>query len=329
MNEKHDPKMVRIPPYIGEKPLVGRYYMAECERCGWLGSSSELTDDCQCTREVDGAYCLGHTLEVEPDQLFAIIQAMGKAQADLVKLHGGELGLPKEGWPVYHKRKMETLRDLTAGHYERKLAKATDYVQRMVDCAGDQPSLATGYLRDILDVLTKSISAEPSAREARALQAEKSLGIERLPPEPSNDLCAESAHEFVPFHSECVKCGEPYSAETSAPKLATVNGHKLNCKAVDEYKPGECSCGHVDASAPALQAVRAGMLGDGLSTLVYHALLPNGCAACSHMLDVRDEGLAKDKPVEMRCKKMACRKLFEQADSATSQPRTEVREVKS
>nr|WP_225777321.1 DUF3850 domain-containing protein [Pseudomonas sp. Marseille-Q3773] len=98
----------------------------------------------------------------------------------------------------------------------------------------------------------------------------------------------------------------------------TVNGHKLNCKALDDYKPGECSCGHVEVSAPAAHAVRAGMLGDGISTLVYHALLPNGCAACSHMLDVRDEGLAKDKPVEMRCKKQACRKLFEQVDSASS-----------
>ncbi|MBF8646834.1 hypothetical protein [Pseudomonas pudica] len=98
----------------------------------------------------------------------------------------------------------------------------------------------------------------------------------------------------------------------------TVHGHKLNCKALHDYKPGECSCGHVEASAPAAHAVRAGMLGDGISTLVYHALLPNGCAACSHMLDVRDEGLAKDKPVEMRCKKKACRKLFEQVDSATS-----------
>lgn len=33
---------------------------------------------------------------------------------------------------------------------------------------------------------------------------------------PSNDLCAEGAHEFVPFRSKCVKCGEPYSAEPSA-----------------------------------------------------------------------------------------------------------------
>lgn len=34
--------------------------------------------------------------------------------------------------------------------------------------------------------------------------------------DPSNDLCAEGAHEFVPFRSKCVKCGELYSAEPSA-----------------------------------------------------------------------------------------------------------------
>lgn len=43
--------------------------------------------------------------------------------AGLETLHGGELGLPKEGWPEYHKRKMESLRNLNAGYYERKLAE--------------------------------------------------------------------------------------------------------------------------------------------------------------------------------------------------------------
>lgn len=39
--------------------------------------------------------------------------------------------------------------------------------------------------------------------------------------EPINDLCADGAHEFVPFRSECVKCGEPYSAEPSAERRTT------------------------------------------------------------------------------------------------------------
>lgn len=33
------------------------------------------------------------------------------------------------------------------------------------------------------------------------------------------------------------------SAEPSAPTSQTINGHWLFCKAVDDYKPGECSCG--------------------------------------------------------------------------------------
>jgi hypothetical protein len=33
------------------------------------------------------------------------------------------------------------------------------------------------------------------------------------------------------------------SAVPSAPTPQTINGHKLNCKAVDDYKPGDCSCG--------------------------------------------------------------------------------------
>lgn len=156
----NDMKTVRIPPYIGEEPLVGRYYMAECERCGWLGSSSELTDECQCTREEGGGMCLGHTLEVEPEQLFAIIQAMGKAQADLVKLHGGELGLPKEGWPEYHKRKMETLRDLTAGHYQRKLAER-DALLRDTKRSIERNDYPVFELLKRIDA-TLSASAEPS-----------------------------------------------------------------------------------------------------------------------------------------------------------------------
>ena len=33
------------------------------------------------------------------------------------------------------------------------------------------------------------------------------------------------------------------SAEQSAPTSQTINGHRLFCKAVDDYKPGQCSCG--------------------------------------------------------------------------------------
>ena len=36
--------------------------------------------------------------------------------------------------------------------------------------------------------------------------------------EPDSDLCAEGAHEFVPFQSNCVKCSEPYQS-APAPKI--------------------------------------------------------------------------------------------------------------
>ncbi|MGV8567639.1 MAG: hypothetical protein ACWA7E_06370 [Pseudomonas asiatica] len=39
-----------------------------------------------------------------------------------------------------------------------------------------------------------------------------------------------------------VKAALSASAEPSAPPPQTISGHKLNCKAVDEYKPGDCSC---------------------------------------------------------------------------------------
>ena len=41
------------------------------------------------------------------------------------------------------------------------------------------------------------------------------------------------------------------SAEPSTPSLPRINGHKFNCKAVDDYKPGDCSCGvEIDHEIP-------------------------------------------------------------------------------
>lgn len=42
-NRPSNTEMVSVPPYIGLEPLVGRYYPAQCRRCGWVGSSEELT----------------------------------------------------------------------------------------------------------------------------------------------------------------------------------------------------------------------------------------------------------------------------------------------
>lgn len=72
-------KMVSVPPYIGLEPLVGRYYPAKCRRCGWVGSSSELTeDDAQCTRDAGDHLCLGDCDELDSHDLLGIIQAMAE-----------------------------------------------------------------------------------------------------------------------------------------------------------------------------------------------------------------------------------------------------------
>ncbi|MFJ2526256.1 hypothetical protein ACIOWB_24330 [Pseudomonas capeferrum] len=80
-NRSSNIEMVSVPPYIGREPLVGRYYPAKCRRCGWVGSSEELTeDDAQCTRDVGDRLCLGDCDELERHDLLNIIQAMAAPQ---------------------------------------------------------------------------------------------------------------------------------------------------------------------------------------------------------------------------------------------------------
>ncbi|WP_405124388.1 hypothetical protein [Pseudomonas alloputida] len=80
-NRSSNTEMVSVPPYIGLEPLVGRYYPAQCRRCGWVGSSEELTeDDAQCTRDIGDRLCLGDCDELERHDLLNIIQAMATPQ---------------------------------------------------------------------------------------------------------------------------------------------------------------------------------------------------------------------------------------------------------
>ncbi|MPQ69474.1 hypothetical protein [Pseudomonas sp. MWU12-2323] len=75
-------KMVRIPLYLGQEPLVGRHYAVECTLCGWVGSSEVLTDDCQCTRDVGDRLCLGDADEIGTERLLEIVQAMDRRHGD-------------------------------------------------------------------------------------------------------------------------------------------------------------------------------------------------------------------------------------------------------
>lgn len=66
----------------------------------------------------------------------------------------------------------------------------------------------------------------------------------------------------------------------------------------------------------AQEPIKAGMLGDGLSKLVFHALRPDGSAACSSYLHVRYRGeFAREIGAQRRCKSRACQKLFALADA--------------
>lgn len=106
------------------------------------------------------------------------VAALTAQLADLEALHGGELGLPKEGWPAYHKRKMESLRDLTAGHYQRKLAARDsllrDAISDMNSWCAKHPLEAslTKHLVDQIEVVL-SASDEPCSEPCQAATAPK------------------------------------------------------------------------------------------------------------------------------------------------------------
>ena len=61
---------------LGTEPLVGLYYVAECIKCGWIGSSGELTeDDAQCLQPVGDDHCWGDTDEIDAERLLELLQA--------------------------------------------------------------------------------------------------------------------------------------------------------------------------------------------------------------------------------------------------------------
>lgn len=72
-----------VPRYIGEARIVGLYYPARRTKCGWLGSSEDLTDEAECTRHEGDRLCLGYTEEVDAVYLLGVVQAMAKTAAPL------------------------------------------------------------------------------------------------------------------------------------------------------------------------------------------------------------------------------------------------------
>lgn len=60
---------------LGTEPLVGQYYVSECIKCGWVGSSGELAEDAQCLQPVGDDHCWGDTDEIEAGRLLELMQA--------------------------------------------------------------------------------------------------------------------------------------------------------------------------------------------------------------------------------------------------------------
>ena len=60
---------------LGTEPLAGQYYVSECIKCGWVGSSGELSEDAQCLQPVGDDHCWGDTDEIEADRLLGLVQA--------------------------------------------------------------------------------------------------------------------------------------------------------------------------------------------------------------------------------------------------------------
>ena len=60
---------------LGTEPLAGQHYVSECIKCGWVGSSGELSEDAQCLQPVGDDHCWGDTDEIEADRLLELMQA--------------------------------------------------------------------------------------------------------------------------------------------------------------------------------------------------------------------------------------------------------------
>lgn len=118
-NRSSNTEMVNVPPYIGLEPLVGRHYPAKCRRCGWVGSSEELTeDDAQCTRDIGDRLCLGDCDELERHDLLNIIQAM----AQPAEQHQGE--------PVAWQVEVEGYKTIITDNYARALSEQEHFQGR-------------------------------------------------------------------------------------------------------------------------------------------------------------------------------------------------------
>ncbi|MHA6195568.1 hypothetical protein ACX3YG_14480 [Pseudomonas wadenswilerensis] len=157
-----------IPPVIGETPLGGSFYAVECTRCGWLGSSEELTDDCQCTQPDGEHACLGDTDEIGPERLLGIVQAMAKQQG---KHQSGTVETPE---PYGYLREVEGRCQLSVGP-ERPADRAGGYATPWAAVfAGEQVEKLRAELAEMTTFRDNAASHMMRIRsEATALEKER------------------------------------------------------------------------------------------------------------------------------------------------------------
>ena len=83
---------------LGTDPLVGMYYVSECIKCGWIGSSGELTeDDAQCLQPVGDDHCWGDTDEIGADRLLELMQ-LGAFDKPATLLQSEPIAVVPEGY---------------------------------------------------------------------------------------------------------------------------------------------------------------------------------------------------------------------------------------
>lgn len=106
-------------------------------------------------------------------------------------------------------KEMTTYRDNAAKKITCLRDELTD-VQKERDTIRAQLTERDTLLRDCFISMLKGGYSKPLRERIRAALSASA--------EPDSDLCAEGAHEFVPFQSNCAKCSEPYQA-APAPKV--------------------------------------------------------------------------------------------------------------
>ncbi|MDP9557808.1 UNVERIFIED_ORG: hypothetical protein J2W65_003456 [Pseudomonas parafulva] len=148
--------------------------LGACHECDWSGPEP-VEDKCPgCEREnvmaaacpdCGSRYVLAASKEFEvpapqphPDPIAWMVGTAFWWTIEEAERDAGETGLP-----------IVPVAPMAVSAEVERLTKATAFVQRLVDCSGTQPSVATGYLRDILDELKGNTTpTAPVERDERA-----------------------------------------------------------------------------------------------------------------------------------------------------------------